>query len=559
MQRSFRFRSLLFLMVFAAFCSSLACAVAPPGGNTDVGSLLTTAERTNFEETTRYADVIELMNAFDRSSDRMHMTTFGYTYEGRALPMMVVGNVSDVSREAVVNSDKTRVWIQGGIHSGEACGKEAMLMMLRDLALGKHAEWDDSLVLLIAPLYNADGNELVKVDNRGSQNGPVAGMGQRPNAQGYDLNRDHMKLDSPEARSLVQMMNNYDPHVAIDLHTTNGTRHAYHVTYSPPLHPNTYTQIDEMLRGDWLPTVTQQIKNKHGWDYYYYGNAGFGGGARGRGGRRGMSGGGAGQVQGMQVWRTFDHRPRFNNNYVGLRNRFAILSEAYAYATFEDRVMASLWFVEEILNHAATNADAIREIVTAADQHSIIGETLAVRASFVPSEKPVEILMGETESVLNPYSGRTITQRLDAVNPMMMLEAGTAQPTETETAPAAYFIPVNERAALTKLELHGVIMEPLGTETMIQAEQFVIESSTEAERPFQGHNERTLEGGWEPTEVTLPADTMVVLVGQPLGRLAFSLLEPRSDDGLTNWNVFDRSLAGAKVFPVLRTSQEFRR
>jgi len=167
--------------------------------------------------------------------------------------------------------------------------------------------------------------------------------------------------------------------------------------------------------------------------------------------------------------------------------------------------------------------------------------------------------MGETESVLNPYSGRTITQRLDAVNPVMMLEAGTAQPTETETAPAAYFIPVNERAALTKLELHGVIMEPLGTETMIQAEQFVIESSTEAERPFQGHNERTLEGGWEPTEVTLPADTMVVLVGQPLGRLAFSLLEPRSDDGLTNWNVFDRSLAGAKVFPVLRTSQEFRR
>ena len=562
MQRSFRLRSLLFLMVSAAFYASLACSTAPPSGNTDVGSLLTTAERSNFDETTRYADVIELMNAFDASSDRMQMTTFGYTYEGLALPMMVVGNVSDTSREAVVNSGKTRVWIQGGIHSGEACGKEAMLMMLRDLALGKHAEWDDSLVLLIAPLYNADGNELVKVDNRGSQNGPVAGMGQRPNAQGYDLNRDHMKLDSPEARSLVQMMNNYDPHVAIDLHTTNGTRHAYHVTYSPPLHPNTYTQIDEMLRGDWLPTVTQQIKNKHGGDYSYYGNAGFGGGTRGRGGRGGRSGvpgGGAGQAQGMQVWRTFDHRPRFNNNYVGLRNRFAILSEAYAYATFEDRVMASLWFVEEILNHAATNADAIREIVAAADQHSIIGETLAVRASFAPSEEPVEILMGETESVLNPYSGRTITRRLDTVNPVMMLEAGTAQPTETETAPAAYFIPVNERAALTKLELHGVIMEPLGTETMIQAEQFVIESSTEAERPFQGHNERTLEGSWEATEVTLPADTVVVLVGQPLGRLAFSLLEPRSDDGLTNWNVFDRSLAGTKVFPVLRTSQEFRR
>ena len=41
--------------------------------------------------------------------------------------------------------------------------------------------------------------------------GPVGGMGQRPNAQGYDLNRDHMKLDAPEARSLVGMMTAYDP------------------------------------------------------------------------------------------------------------------------------------------------------------------------------------------------------------------------------------------------------------------------------------------------------------------------------------------------------------
>lgn len=560
-------RSLLSLLIVAAVCSPLACAPTPTGSSVDIGSLLTPAESSKFEETTRYADVVELMEAFDASSDRLHMTTFGYTYEGRALPMMVVGDVADASPAAVLASGKTRVWIQGGIHSGEACGKEAMLIMLRDLALGEHAEWDESLVLLIAPLYNADGNELVKVDNRGSQNGPVAGMGQRPNAQGYDLNRDHMKLDAPEARSLVQMMNNYDPHVAVDLHTTNGTRHAYYVTYSPPLHPNTYTGIDEMLRGEWLPTVTQSIKDKHGWDYYYYGNAGFGGGGGrrgGRGGRRGATagggvGGGGDRGQGMQVWRTFDYRPRFNNNYVGLRNRFAILSEAYSYATFEDRVMASLWFVEEILNYAATNGDAIREIVAAADEHSVVGEDLAVRAAFVPSEEPVEILMGETELVLNPYSGRMITQRLDVVNPVMMLEAGTAQPTETETAPAAYFVPANEQAAIIKLELHGVMMEPLGEEMTIQAEQFVIESSTQAERPFQGHNERTLEGSWEATEVTLPADTIVVLVQQPLGRLAFSLLEPRSDDGLTNWNLFDRSLADADVFPVLRTSQEFRR
>ena len=553
MRRLPRVPSFPLLLLAAAVCAQPAIAQAPQNG--DIGSLLIPSERSGFEETTRYADVVDLMEAFDAASDRLHLTTFGYTYEGRPLPMMVVGDVADASPEAVMASGKTRVWIQGGIHSGEACGKEAMLMMLRDLAQGAHADWDDELVLLVAPLYNADGNELVKVDNRRGQNGPIAGMGQRPNAQGYDLNRDHMKLDAPEARSLVQMMNDYDPHVAVDLHTTNGTRHAYYLTYSPPLHPNTPSQIDEMLRGDWLPAVTQAIKDGHDRDYYYYGNAGGGGGGRGaRGGRGGRAGG---RGQGAQVWRTFDYRPRFNNNYVGLRNRFAILSEAYAYATFEDRIMDSLWFVEEILDYASANAEAIRDITAAADTTSIVGRELAVRAQFVNSDEPVEILMGATESVLNAYSGQMMNSRLDVANPVMMREAGTAAATETETAPFAYFVPASEQAALIKLALHGVTMQPLGAETTIQAERFVITSSTQAQNQFQGHNERTLEGSWESAEVVLPADTVVVLVDQPLGRLAFSLLEPRFDDGLVNWNVFDRSLNGADAYPVLRTPQVF--
>lgn len=550
----------------------MACAPPAPSPDADIGAVRTPAERSGFEQTTRYADVVELMEAFDAASDRLHMTTFGYTYEGRPLPMMVVGDVADASPAAVTASGKTRVWIQGGIHSGEACGKEAMLIMLRDLAQGAHPEWDDSLVLMIAPLYNADGNELVKIDNRGRQNGPIGGMGQRPNAQGYDLNRDHMKLDSPEARSLVAMMNDYDPHLGVDLHTTNGTQHAYYATYSPPLNPNTYGQIDELLRGDWLPTVTRAVKDKHGWDYFYYGNGGGsrggrggrgGAGAAGRGrgganaavGARGAGGGrpaAAGGDQSTPVWRTFDHRPRFNNNYIGLRNRFAILSEAYSYATFEDRVMASLWFVEEILHYSAANAATIRDVVAAADAHALVGEQLGVRFGPKEIEEPIEILMGATEQVLNPYSGSMMLNRLDEVRPVMMRDGGTFEATETETVPGAYFIPATEREAINKLRIHGVVMEALDEEVTLPGERFVITSSTEAPRPFQNHNERTLEGSWEPAELTLPAGTMMIHVDQPLGRLTFSLLEPRADDGFTNWNVFDRALDGADTHPVTR-------
>ena len=232
-------------------------------------------------------------------------------------------------------------------------------MFLREVAQGQHAALFDSLVLLVAPIYNADGNERFDVDNRRGQNGPVRGMGQRPNAQGYDLNRDHMKLDSPEANALVKLMNVYDPHVGVDLHTTNGTRHAYHITYSPPLHPNTDPAILEFVKSQWLVSAREYLFEQSGWRAYDYGNTGRGD---------------------EPVWRTFDYRPRFNNNYIGLRNRFAILSEAYAYATFEERVLSTKVFTEGVLDFAQRHASDIRRITEEADARAIHGTVLAVRA-----------------------------------------------------------------------------------------------------------------------------------------------------------------------------------
>jgi len=244
----------------------------------DPASLTTRPERTDYRETSSYDEVVAFMEAVARASDQIRLTTFGYTFEGRPLPLAVVGDVADASPEAVLASGKTRVYIQGNIHAGEVEGKEAMQMMLRGLARGEHHEWLDRMVLLIAPIYNADGNERVRLTNRPRQHGPIGGMGQRPNAQDYDLNRDHMKLDSPEARSLARLYTAYDPHVAIDLHTTNGTRHAYYLTYAPPYHPVTDAGIDTLLRHEWLPAVTRTVKQKYDWDYYYYGNLGGGGG-----------------------------------------------------------------------------------------------------------------------------------------------------------------------------------------------------------------------------------------------------------------------------------------
>ncbi|MGH9347093.1 MAG: M14 family metallopeptidase [Vicinamibacterales bacterium] len=498
----------------------------------DLATLETRAERSDYAETTPYDEVRAFLDTVDRASPRIHLTTFGYTTEGRALPLAVVGQVSDARPETVRASGKTRVYLQGNIHAGEVEGKESLLAFLREIAQGQHAAWLESMVLLVAPIYNADGNERVTLTNRGRQHGPIGGMGQRSNARNFDLNRDHMKLDTPEARSLVRFMTAYDPHVAIDLHTTNGTRHAYHLTYSPPLNPNTDPQIVTLLRSDWLPRITKAIKDKHGWDFYYYGNVmAPGGGERG--------------------WYTFDHRPRFGNNYVGLRNRFAILSEAYSYAIFPERIAATSRFVEQILDSVHRSAAEVRRITADLDARSVIGQQFALRARYHRSE-PVDILMGDVAEERNPHSGHVMLRRLDVRKPERMPEFGTFEPTESQTAPVRYFVPTELGGVIERLQAHGVRMTRTDASLTLKLQQFRIDSSTTAERAFEQHHERTVTGEYESVDKTVPAGTFVVRVDQPLGRLVFYLLEPRSDDGFVNWNVLDEALKGAKVYPILR-------
>lgn len=502
------------------------------------GSLGTRAERTGFRETTRYEEVMEISRHVARLDPRIQLTTFGYTFEGRPLPLLVVGDVGDPSPEAVRASGKTRVYIQGGIHAGEIAGKEALLMLLGELARGEHAHWTDSLVLLIAPLYNADGNERVNLLNRRRQNGPVGGMGQRSNAMGLDLNRDQMKLDAPESRALLGLYSDYDPHLSVDLHTTNGTRHAYHLTYAPPLNPNTPTEIDGFLREEWLPAVTRGVREKHGWDFYYFGDVRQPRGAEEAG------------------WYTFDPRGRYVSNHIGLRNRFGILGEAFAYATFQDRTLASKWFTEEILEFAYSHAEEIQARTMSADARSVVGDRLSLRAAFQQSEAPVTILMGDVVEERNPYSGQTMLRRTDTQVPTEMYEYGTFSPTETESVPSVYFLPSTQRTVLERLRAHGIRTSVLSQALNLEVQEFLVDSVTTSTREYEGHQGQEVFGAYRTVQMEYGAGTVVLSMDQPLARVAFALLEPRSDDGFVAWGFLESDLEAGEPYPFTRAFPE---
>ena len=173
-------------LALALGCLALTQAASTPLAQSpavNASTIQTTPEKTDFRETSRYADVMAFLEAIDRASPAVHLTSFGTTNEKRALPLAIVG-APDASPEAVKRTGKLRVYIQGNIHAGEVEGKESAQMLLRELAEGKHQDWLKTMVLLVAPIYNADGNERFALNNRGPQYGPIGGQGQRPNAQG---------------------------------------------------------------------------------------------------------------------------------------------------------------------------------------------------------------------------------------------------------------------------------------------------------------------------------------------------------------------------------------
>ena len=211
-------RAVAVVSVFA-----LASLVTHAQRKPPIAELKTTAEASGFKSTSSYDDVVKFMRAVDEASPVIFFTGYGKTFEGREMPLAVVGTgLKDASPAAVKASGKLRVHIQGNVHAGEVEGKESAQILLREFALGQHKDWLQSMVFLITPIFNADGNEKMAVNNRGRQNGPINGMGTRANAQSLNINRDFMKLDTPEGKAFVKLWNDYDPQVGFDLHTSDG-------------------------------------------------------------------------------------------------------------------------------------------------------------------------------------------------------------------------------------------------------------------------------------------------------------------------------------------------
>jgi dipeptidyl-peptidase 4 len=490
--------------------------------------LMTVAESSDFTATATGEQVLSFLRELKHEWNAAELHSIGTTVEGRPIQGVVI-------EPEVVSKDQRplTVLILGGIHPGECDGKEALLAYMRDLARSKDSAWFQKLRLIFVPNFNADGDARRGNNHRPGQAGPVEGMGIRENALGLDLNRDFIKLETPECRSLVAAYNQFDVDVLMDLHTTNGSLHRYQLTYDIPHNAAAPQALDQYLRRELLPSVTEKLTTK-GFETFYYGNF----------------------DKPHRRWESYGHEPRYSTEYMGLRGKIGILVESYSYASFETRFLANYAFVDEVLKRLAADHERLVEAIYRHRQFNLAGTEVPIASSLIQTEESVKVLGYQTESgqpPVGPFDEKSASKHKphDYIIPLW----NQTKAVRSALLPAAYAIPSQYAWAVSRLQRHGipVFQLPQDAQQTAQVAKIVILKSPA--QPFQGHSMQSLGVEWRTEPTKLTAGTYIISVPGPLARLAAYMCEPESDESLATWNFFDPYLQEGADFPIVKLAE----
>lgn len=476
-------------------------------------SPLTRAERTRYAETSRHADVLAFLGELEARKDpRLFRTSFGSSPEGRELPLLVLSSSGIKTPVAARASGKPVVLVINGIHAGEVEGKEASMMLVRDLLDGKHGDLGElleHLTLVVVPLFNPDGNDRISPENRKldiqkleGQKGPVSGVGTRVNASGVNLNRDYMRQGALEMQLLqTRVCQPWKPHMTADCHATNGSVHRFDMTFDVP-HTIESGRPEPILfmRERVLPAVKREVKARWGRESSWYGNFLVDEQKQGEG------------------WITYTHHPRFGANYRGLTGRCDVLLETYSYLEFEDRVHTTYAFLVELLRFAGEHAG---ELMTVVEACATPRDTIAVRYGLEAFSEPIEILTRTPRTLEGAPSSVTIPHHARFVG------------TEVVERPWGYVVP---DSLASFFRGHGLEVSWLGQNRKALGEIACVDAVSRAgsrkilEATDLG--ELSLEAHLEAAALTLPQGTCFLRADQPLGAIATYLCEAKSDDSL---------------------------
>ena len=469
-----------------------------------------------------YADTRAWFDRLDAASDLIRIEQFGTSPEGRPIYAVIASKDG-----AEFDPSKPVLLAQAGIHPGEIDGKDAGMMLLRDIAFYGRDDLLDRVNLILIPILSVDGHERASAYSRPNQRGPRV-QGWRNTATNQNLNRDFLKLDQTEMRALMGLVHRYQPDLFLDIHVTDGIDYQYDVTYGYngengvwSRSPATAAWLDAHFKPDMNAALSARG--------HIPGELVFA--VDDRNPRAGLSDGGLGE--------------RFSNGWGSAAHVPAILIENHSLKPHDQRVLGTYVFLETALGILADQGDRLRAAIR--DDRAL--RPAEIPANFRPSPEPTatrDDFLGITfETYRSEASGREEIRWTGQPDPQpWSMPFYGSVPGLTLRRPEAYWVPVHRADIIERLRIHGVQMETLDAPRTVAVDMLRLIDPQLGRRANEGHVPVTVqtveperrEWTFQPGSVRVPTD-------QPMGDVVVLLLEPQSSESFFAWGLFPEVLS----------------
>lgn len=520
----YKFRIIGSIILFAASCNWLQAQFLPPESMAVWKSrkymLKPEADHaTPFEKSSGKSSATpdELKQYLEYLKTNSSITVKEITQSPGQNPVFAVFASTDAGFANGEIASKPVVMFQGGIHAGEIDGMDAGLMLMRDLANGRLRYLLEKVNIIFIPVINADGHSRLSAENRINQRGPDM-MGWRTNSLNQNLNRDYMKLECPEVRAAVKLINEYDPDLYIDIHVTDGTDYQYDITYGwnpvESYSPGISYWMNQVLR----KSIDISLSNE-------------------------------GHVPGPLIFQR-DHEhpeqgisdfifpPRFSNSYGDAIHLPTILVENHSLKSFDRRVCGTYVFLEGIIKLMSEKGMELRQVRKSVEKEA--SKELVLKRS-VPNKAVDSLLfkgieMQKRNSGLFNYdyvswTGKPLNQKV----PVFV----NSKSDKSVRVAKKYIIPVQYDEIINKLRQHGIQMQTLKSDTVIEQITYkLINTTSQNELPFQGRMRLNTEKEELVEKRNFKKGAVVIETSQTKGLLAAMLLEPEFEDSFFSWGYF---------------------
>jgi len=480
---------------------------------------LTHFEISKMTESPDYENTLKYFQKFEDGTPYVKIQTIGITPQRRELKVIIVSKDKAFTPELAKRTSKAILLIQNCIHPGEVEGKDACMILLREILITKEKEHLlDNVILLIIPVLNIDGHERLSPFNRPNQNGPKK-MGWRTNSLNLNLNRDYLKADSSEMRSFLNLFNNWLPDFMIDNHTTNGADYQYHVTYGIETHQNIDRNLVKWIKEKYLPYLINKVEADGFITGPYMEFK-------------------AGTIESGIV--DLPAPPRLSHGYCAAQNRVCLLVETHSLKPFGNRVFSTLSMMKHTLAYVNKNFKELVSLNLQADKAPIKNYLVEKRLFplVLTGNGKFENFHFKGFQWYDEYSAITGNAVRKYTNKPIKIDIpiyNQAKSAKKISVPYAYLIPKQFQNIIDVLKFHHIQIDEIGAARKIKVEKYRFLNVKFNQHPYEGRHLLSFSCDGFDDNVDVEAGTFLVRTNQRALRIIVNLFEPEAPDSFVNW------------------------